>query len=690
MKEKKIHMFFILQLLLVITNLQNINNTLFSIDLSNVLMIIIIIFVSLYVLFISKSTNTKKISFLAIMILLCIGNLFDDNSVNQLITNEYYFSTFSFLLFYYFDNMFDRFKIILISLLSLIVLDFIILFNNQINIEIELFVNILLAISFGLYNSHKKVLLPIYLLTILISTINDMSFVLYNSLLISVICLLSYRNKKDILYGFSLIIISIGCLLYNGLFSFSKLLNTFDTFYVNINLSSSIIVIPLIVLVSYLIVKYIMQKRKNLELNIELYLSVLITSLMFISLNNVYNELIMVFYSLLIILIIDKLKTNSKDLKKEITFFVLHLGYGGIESSTINTSNELSKIYDVNIISLYTLNRNIESTIDKKVKIKHLYNGEPNKEELFDAIKNKRIVNIIKEGFKSVYILFLKDYLIIKEMYNCNSLYVVSTRNEFSSLLSEYGNSNAVKIAQEHMHHRDNKKYINNIKYEFNNINYMFALTKSLKDDYENFLKNNQITKVVIVPNIIHLPKKKSKLNKNLITISRLNSIKKIEDMIEIFSKIKSKKSKLYIVGDGDELEKLKKVTNRLNLNDRVIFTGYKTKEEMEEYILDSCIFLLTSWSEGLPMVLLESMSYGVPCIAFKTKSGVSDIIDNNVNGFIIEKRNQEKYVEKIDELMNNKELLNEFSKNSIIKAKRFTSKNIIKKWQEVLENEKE
>ncbi|MBQ2539565.1 MAG: hypothetical protein II555_05510, partial [Bacteroidales bacterium] len=41
-----------------------------------------------------------------------------------------------------------------------------------------------------------------------------------------------------------------------------------------------------------------------------------------------------------------------------------------------------------------------------------------------------------------------------------------------------------------------------------------------------------------------------------------------------------------------------KKVTNRLNLNDRVIFTGYKTKEEMEEYILDSCIFLLTSWSE--------------------------------------------------------------------------------------------
>ena len=410
---------------------------------------------------------------------------------------------------------------------------------------------------------------------------------------------------------------------------------------------------------------------------------------MMISLNSIYNEFIIVFYSLLFIIIIDYLRNNNKKLKDEITFFVLHLGYGGIESSTVNTSNELSKIYNVRIVSFYNLKRNIEDTIDKNVKVKHLYKGGPNKEELISAIKNKKIIDIFNEGFKSIQILFLKNYLVSREMYYCKSKYVVSTRNEFSSLLSEYGNSNAVKIAQEHMHHRDNKNYINNIKYEFNNIDYMFALTKSLKDDYEEFLKNNKKTKVVIVPNIIYLPKKKSKLNKNLITISRLNSIKKIEDMIEIFSKIKSKKSKLYIVGDGNELEKLKKKAGDLDLTDRVIFTGYKTKEEMEEYILDSSIFLLTSWSEGLPMVLLEAMSYGVPCIAFKTRSGVADIIDDNINGYIINDRNKEKYVEKIDKLLNNKELLNEFSKNSIKKAKEFTSKDIIKKWQEVLKSER-
>ena len=218
----------------------------------------------------------------------------------------------------------------------------------------------------------------------------------------------------------------------------------------------------------------------------------------------------------------------------------------------------------------------------------------------------------------------------------------------------------------------------------------MFALTESLKNDYEKFLKNNKKTKVLVVPNIIYLPKSKASLkSNNLITISRLNSIKKIDDMIKIFSMIKSKKSKLFIVGDGEELNKLKKTADKQEVSSRVIFTGYKTKEEMEEYIKDSCLFLLTSSSEGLPMVLLEAMSYGVPCIAFETKSGVSDIIDDGINGYIIKNRNKEKYVEKIDELMNNKELLNEFSKNSLKKAKLFTSKEIVKRWQEVLEYEK-
>ena len=63
---------------------------------------------------------------------------------------------------------------------------------------------------------------------------------------------------------------------------------------------------------------------------------------------------------------------------------------------------------------------------------------------------------------------------------------------------------------------------------------------------------------------------------------------------------------------------------------------GYLEQKEISKYLIKSKVFCMTSTTEGLPMVLLEAMSYGVPCIAYNTESGVKDIIDNNKNGFII------------------------------------------------------
>ena len=690
MKKKILYMFLLLQIMFIITNYQNANATLFSINLLDLLKVVILIFSSLYILFSAKKDLGKKIIYISVLFFTYVAFLYDGYKTSELLTNTYYISSFSFIIFYYLNNKVDKFKVIGLSYISLLIIDLVLLFNHQNGLSIELLINILLGVSLAFYNRYKKLTIPLFILTLIVGMINNMNIVLYNSIVISLIILLSTKNKKELLYNSSLLLISIICLGIKGLISYSKLFHSFDLFYLNLNFTTFIIVIPLIITICYLITKYITQKEKSLELNIYIYTSVIIITLMMVSLNNVYNEFILIYFSLLIILLIDRINNSNKKLKKEVTFFVLHLGYGGIESSTVNTANELSEDYKVNIVSFYNLKRNIENTIKESIKVKHLYKGEPNKEDLIDAIKNKKVLSIITNGAKAINILLLKQYLVSKAMYECDSLYVVSTRNEFSIILNEYGNKNALKIAQEHMHHRDNKKYIGNFKYHFYNIDYLFALTKSLKNDYEKFFENNKHTKVVVVPNIIYLPKKKSSLkSNNLITISRLNSIKRIDDMIKIFSKIDNKKSKLYIVGDGEELPQLKATVEELKLSKRVIFTGYKTKEEMEEYILDSSIFLLTSWSEGLPMVLLEAMSYGVPCIAFKTKSGVADIIDNDVNGFIIEGRNKEKYVEKIDELLDNKKLLNEFSKNSLNKAKEFTSSKIIKKWQEVLKNEK-
>ena len=176
---------------------------------------------------------------------------------------------------------------------------------------------------------------------------------------------------------------------------------------------------------------------------------------------------------------------------KKITFLVLHLGYGGIETATINTANTLSNKYKVEIISFYNLNKNQSNRINKNVKVKYLLDGEPNKREFLEAIKNKKIFLVLKEGFKSLNILIKKKQLLKKEIKQSKSEILVSTRYDFSSILSKYGRKDTIKIAQEHHHHNNDKKYIKVLSNKYKNIDYLFALTKGLKDDYEKFLSKN-------------------------------------------------------------------------------------------------------------------------------------------------------------------------------------------------------
>lgn len=380
---------------------------------------------------------------------------------------------------------------------------------------------------------------------------------------------------------------------------------------------------------------------------------------------------------------------KDNDTKNRIKFLLLHLGYGGIETATINSANALSKYYDVELVSFYNLKNNQLEKINDKVKVKFLYDGEPNRQELYSALKSKNIIKILREGIKSAKILFLKKVLIIKEIVNDCSSTFVSTRMDFSVLLSKYGSKSQTKIAQEHLHHNNNKKYINTIKYKYQNIDYLFALTKCLKKDYEKFLKYNKHTKVVLVPNMLldNNAKETNLKSKNIISVGRLHEGKKIDELITIFSKLKNKKSKFYIIGDGDEYKNLENQIDELKLANRVFLLGYKNRDEIEKYLTESSIFVMASISEGLPMVLLEAMNSGVPCIAYETESGINDIITDNKDGYIIKNRSEKHFIEKLDLLLSDNKKLSELSKNAKLKANKFKEPEVIKVWKKVLYN---
>lgn len=377
---------------------------------------------------------------------------------------------------------------------------------------------------------------------------------------------------------------------------------------------------------------------------------------------------------------------NPKKIKN-ITFLSLHLGYGGIESATINSANALSDKYNIEIVSFYNLKKNAVKNIKSNIKITYLYNGEPNKEKIIEYLKNKKYFLGLIEGFKAFIILLKKKFLVIRKIIFSKNDAIVSTRMEFNLLLNKYGKKETLKIAQEHQYHNNNKKYLRHIRNDYNNIDYLCALTTCLKEDYEKLLINNNHTKVVLLPNmLVNYPKEKSNLdNKNIITVSRLDIGKRNNEIMKIFSKIDIPDSKLYIIGDGKEYNNLLKLKDELSLKDNVLLTGYLSHNEISSYMLSSSVFLMASITEGLPMVLLEAMSYGIPCIAYFTPSGTGDIIKDGYNGYLIKDRNETRYIKCLKEILNNKELRKEMGENAVKTANKFSKENILIIWENIL-----
>lgn len=379
-----------------------------------------------------------------------------------------------------------------------------------------------------------------------------------------------------------------------------------------------------------------------------------------------------------------ELEITEERERKKITIFALHLGFGGVEKYLSSLCRMLEENYDIEIISTYKVLDKPAFPFSEKVKITYLIDDKPNKEEFKQAIKNKNIISIFKEGFKSVKILYLKRSRNIKAIRNTYSDYIITTRTFHSRLVGYYAYNNIIKIATEHNFHNNDKKYITKVIDSISDFDYFVVVSDNLRKFYENKIGK---TKCIYIPNVIDsLPDKRSKLtNKNIITIGRLSPEKGQKDLIDVFKIVNKElpKTKLFMVGDGPLKKELENYTKELKLTNKIIFTGFLGNKEKEKYILDSSIFILPSYTESFGLVLIEAMSYGLPCIAFDTSDGAKELLKNNV-GILVKDRNKEKMAEEIIKELKNKNG-SEHSEKGYKYCQKYLLDNVKKEWINIL-----
>lgn len=118
-----------------------------------------------------------------------------------------------------------------------------------------------------------------------------------------------------------------------------------------------------------------------------------------------------------------------------------------------------------------------------------------------------------------------------------------------------------------------------------------------------------------------------------LITVGRLISIKQIDRIIRVVGAIEN--AGLVIVGDGPERQRLEALTRERKLLERIYFAGKRTEAETLAMMAASELFVLNSTHEGLPHVVLEAMSLGLPVVATAV-GGTPEVVHDGINGVLI------------------------------------------------------
>lgn len=363
---------------------------------------------------------------------------------------------------------------------------------------------------------------------------------------------------------------------------------------------------------------------------------------------------------------------------EKISYLCLHLGHGGIERSTITQANILADDFEVELNVVYKLNETIPFHLDDRVKVNYLTRFVPNRKEFKLAIKNKNPLQIIREGFYAVKVLFFKKRSVKQFYKNTDADIIVSTAMYFSLLKKQHCNDK-VTIAQEHVDHKNNEKYLNKIKNIMQYFDYLMPISNFLVNDYKKFESENTKCKVLDVKFYLDIDIKKDLIKKKkLVCVGRLSQEKGHLDLIEVFNEFNKLDStyELHIIGDGDQRLLIEEKIKKYQLNN-VVMHGYLSQDEVFKEYEDASVFLLTSFEESFGIVILEANAYGIPVIAFDSANGAKEIITDNYDGILIGSRDIKGMASRLYYLLSNQDNLETFSANAYSKADLYSSEDL-------------
>jgi len=213
-------------------------------------------------------------------------------------------------------------------------------------------------------------------------------------------------------------------------------------------------------------------------------------------------------------------------------------------------------------------------------------------------------------------------------------------------------------------------------------------------DYVQKQLKNKNIkTPMITIPTGVEVDKYKNnkKINirekykiknreKVLLFVGRLGDEKNVDFLLRAVNEVINEIAdiKLMLVGDGPQKKKLKRLTQKYNIEDRVIFTGWQEPDKVRYFYLAADLFVFPSLTETQGLVTLEAMAAGLPVVAVN-EAGTGLMIDDGLNGILV-KADEHLFAGAVMDLLLDKARYRLYAKNALDKGKKYSMKRMVEK----------
>lgn len=206
------------------------------------------------------------------------------------------------------------------------------------------------------------------------------------------------------------------------------------------------------------------------------------------------------------------------------------------------------------------------------------------------------------------------------------------------------------------------------------------------KDEQQHYLGIND--QAIVIPNFIAEPVQGSPAATKefpLISVTRFNHIKGIDLLMQVAKLIlpPDPQLKWKVIGYGEQKDVFLDFIKKEDLGTQLVFQPADKTDLSADY-RNAGIFIMTSRNECFPLVLLEAMSNGLPCIAFDCDTGPRHIIQHNHTGILVEKENVQELAAAISKLLPDTATQKMMSETALVAVQSFYPDKVYELWKQL------